>query len=276
MWRDYPTPNPIPIKAAPPGWRIGHSGSLQTSLCQKTASLGSCLSLPFPFYPSARPRRGENRASHLVHECTHTLWMENAIQSTVKHRGFSFSGRPQYLAPRKFTPDYGNSWRGALHCCPTHLLQTEHNFTLKLCKAITQHNTKLPWPDVFPLFFRRRSPIAKETRCPSRSPGPCGAVRRQVGAGGSREGSGAGAARGERAAHSAGGCFWWPLFRAEVLCPQAKLNWRMFFMSKRDAGSHPECLLDNNNNNISLAGRVDTAYNMLHEGIMPRHNEEKQ
>ncbi|KAK2516522.1 hypothetical protein Q9233_013647 [Columba guinea] len=41
-------------------------------------------------------------------------------------------------------------------------------------------------------------------------------------------------------------------------------------------GEEAECLLDNNNNNISLAGRVDTVYSMLHEGIMPQHNEEKQ
>lgn len=43
---------------------------------------------------------------------------------------------------------------------------------------------------MFPLFFRQRNPITKETRCPSRSPDPCGAVRRQVGAGDGRAGSG--------------------------------------------------------------------------------------
>lgn len=51
--------------------------------------------------------------------------------------------------------------------------------------------------------------------------------------GGSRPGAEGG---GERAVLFASDV---PLFGAEVLCPQAKLNWRMFFMSKQDVGSHP-------------------------------------
>lgn len=58
-----------------------------------------------------------------------------------------------------------------------------------------------------------------------------------------------------------------PLFMAGVFCRQAKLNSRMFLMSKQRRLSPTECLLDNNSNNKnSLACRTAAAHNVLQKG----------
>lgn len=154
----------------------------------------------------------------------------------MKHRAIFFSGRSQYLAPHKFAPDYRNSWRGALHCCLTHFLWMENNFVHKCHKAITQNNRKRSWPNAFPLFFRWRSPTAKETHCPSPSPGPCGAARRQVRAARGSAGSRAGVAQGTSGQSS---LLLMRLYSGlKCFVPKPSLI-QECFLCENDVGSHP-------------------------------------
>lgn len=238
-----PYPKPHPHEGCPcPGWKSGQNGSPQTGPCQKTASLGFCLPFPFTSPTSAGPRQ-ENGANHLVHGCkinTHTFngKMQFKVQWSTEPFSFLEDCSTWHLVSLPLIIE--TAGEGPCTAAWHIFFGRKILLVFKCCKAITQHNSKFSWPDVFPLFFRWRSPTAKETRCPSPSPGPSGGARRQVRAARGRAGSGAGAAWGpsgqsslREAASDA------PLFRAEVLCPQAKLNWRMFFMSKRDTGSHP-------------------------------------
>lgn len=273
MWKDCtcapPTPNPTLVKVVPAVKESGQSSSLQTVPCQETDPLRPCPPFPFPSSTSAGPRQ-ENGVGPSGPQCkinTHTL--NGKMQFKIQWLTGPFYFLKDHSTSHFITLRLIIETAGDRPC--TVAWNTHFRWKTILVSSFVKQN--LPQQKVLMCslcVFQMKDPQNKGDSLPKPEPRALWGGE-DTGTGVCRmAGSGA-----ERAALSASGAPW---FWAEVLCLQPKPDWRIFFMSKWDAGSHPLSVCWAKTTTASLVCMA-AAHNAQHtgsRGIMPWHSEEEQ